>query len=86
MPSVTFQYISPERKLYRGSVHVCVCAEESVLALQFLMKGENELSFTCLFTYSKSCVLICYTDVTSTHYHSESVPPAMPDCTCTHGI
>lgn len=32
-----------------GEICMCVCAEESVLAMQFLRKGENELSQ--LFVY-----------------------------------
>lgn len=80
MPSVTSSTL-PLRGDSRGNVHVCLCRRECISLAIPHERRKWTFSLVCLHTVNHVCLSVCYTDVTSTHYHSESTPPAMPDCT-----
>lgn len=50
-----------------GEICVCVFAEESVLALQLLREGENELSH--LFVYIQLIIYACLFATLMSHQH-----------------
>lgn len=79
--SVTFQAITPERRSIGEILDVCLCRRECIRPAVPHERRKGTFSLVCLHTVNYVCLSVCYTDVTSTHYHSESAPPAMPDCT-----